>query len=198
MPTAIVFSFGRGKLVCGGEGGAIAVADSTFYDALLLVTQHPIRAMQEALVDLPFEDVDSVAPHARIHPFAAALIAEGIPQIEKRLPTWRACAKTVHEMLRCADFQPVVPPAGAHSALRTVPVYTSDAERLAAFCAERGWTLRRSANRDLTKTRTVVAGSLLPALRSLGLRRRPARIRHTSTTYENTEDAVRRLWIVHP
>lgn len=65
---AIVLSFGPGKPLYAGEGGALITDDPWLYERMVAETQHPYRHLRELGLAHSFE----TALHARIHPLAAA------------------------------------------------------------------------------------------------------------------------------
>ncbi len=68
---ALVVSFGPGKAVDAGEGGAIVTDDDLLYEKLLWHTQHPRRQRRELGLGCDNE----FALNARIHPAAAEAVA---------------------------------------------------------------------------------------------------------------------------
>jgi perosamine synthetase len=73
------FSFGPGKPVCTGEGGALCTNDPTLYARAVQLSQHPLR--QRWLITDPNQNaqIDGFQSHCRIHPAAACL---GLIQLE--------------------------------------------------------------------------------------------------------------------
>jgi dTDP-4-amino-4,6-dideoxygalactose transaminase len=66
-----VLSFGPGKAICLGEGGAVLCRDESFYHRAVALSQHPERAMAEhgSLDGVPLLN-------ARMHPLAAVIGVE--------------------------------------------------------------------------------------------------------------------------
>jgi len=64
-----VMSFGPGKPLSLGEGGAVLFRDADLYQRAVAVSQHPERCINE---DIDY-CLDELAVNARIHPFAAIL-----------------------------------------------------------------------------------------------------------------------------
>ena len=69
---AIVLSFGPGKPLDAGEGGAVLTDDDDFYQRLVWLTQHPERHR----VDLGLGVGNEFGLNLRIHPASAALAVE--------------------------------------------------------------------------------------------------------------------------
>jgi dTDP-4-amino-4,6-dideoxygalactose transaminase len=197
-PTAVVFSFGRGKLICGGEGGAVATQGPDLHDAILLASQHPIRVLQNLLTDLPFDAVDSVAPNARIHPFAAALVAAGVKDFCQRRCQYRQAISKVRERLMEAGFPPVPVPADASQAPPVIPVRTDRADDLLVFCQEQEWKVRRCPQKPLVLSPTVKKRHYLPALGHLGFPQRRIAVRHVKPEYPEAFDCAQTLYLIDP
>lgn len=196
MPTAVVFSFGRGKLVYAGEGGAIATTCAPLYDALLIATQHPIRTMQELREDIPLKSLDSVVPNCRIHPFAATLATEGVLKLNKRLHTYQTLIEEIREALCRNGFRPVHIPKGERQAPPFIPVLSDSEEDLKEFCLENGWKVSRTTGILLAETETVLTRHYLPAIRRLGFQTRQIDIRLNNCP--NARRNVKRTFLVLP
>ena len=196
-PTAVVFSFGRGKQVCGGEGGAVVVSDERTYDALLITTQHPIRVLQNSLSDLPFELVDSVAPNARIHPFSAALITSEIRRLRENLHESRKLISQAREILSQMGLQPVPLPPGTAQAPPLIPLMTDRGERLREICRRYGWRLEKNSRKPLPMLPSVKMKRYLPALLYLGFPTKRIKLRHTSKRYPQTMRCSEQLYLIH-
>lgn len=69
---AMVVSFGSGKVVFGGEGGAIITNNSDLYAKLLSICQHPHRQERDCGIGMSTE----LALNGRIHPLAAIMANE--------------------------------------------------------------------------------------------------------------------------
>src|SRR2546422_10150072 len=104
-----VFSFGRGKLLTTGEGGMAVTNDPELYDRLVLVSQHPVRALWE-VEDPGLRDlVDEVSLSCRILPLAAAIGLAEIPRLEALLQTRRRACLALGQALRdIPGFRPCV------------------------------------------------------------------------------------------
>jgi len=64
----LVLSFGVGKALSTGEGGAILTDDARLHERLIELTQHPLRHKRE----VGLAGTSELAMHARMHPVAAA------------------------------------------------------------------------------------------------------------------------------
>lgn len=79
VADVIVLSFGPGKPMDLGEGGAVVTDDGDLYEKVVRITQHPDRVRRElSLVDC--DDVQFL--NGRMHPAAVAL---GLAKIDKTL-----------------------------------------------------------------------------------------------------------------
>ncbi len=82
LADATVLSFGPGKPLDCGEGGAIVTSNTALYETLLRTSQHPSRQGLE----LGFQQATEFGPlNARIHPGAAAAACVGFEDALKRL-----------------------------------------------------------------------------------------------------------------
>lgn len=68
LGEAALYSFGPGKCIDVGEGGAVVVA-STLRDSLLKASAHPVRQLHGGI-----RDVERSVLNMRIHPLAAVLL----------------------------------------------------------------------------------------------------------------------------
>jgi perosamine synthetase len=72
LADALVVSFGHGKPLWAGEGGAVVTTNRDIYEKVLWWTQHPARQIRELGPSLRNE----FGTNARIHPLAALWLAE--------------------------------------------------------------------------------------------------------------------------
>lgn len=198
FPTAVVFSFGRGKLICGGEGGAVALHRAALYDAVLLASQHPIRVLQNLEASLSFDEVDSVAPNARIHPFAAALVALGIENFRKHHRQYCQLISETRKQLAEVGFPPVPVPPFAEQSPPVIPVRTDRAEALLEFCQTQSWNVEKCCREPLVSLPTVTKGMYLPALTRLGFPSQGITVRHTRGEYPEASACTKSLYLIHP
>lgn len=88
------YSFGRGKLLTGGEGGALATRDRALYQRAVWLTQHPLRQRFE--LEQPPNDF---AWNYRIHPIAAALTAVQIQSADDKIKRRQAFFRKLSDRL---------------------------------------------------------------------------------------------------
>lgn len=69
----VALSFGRGKLLSVGEGGALLCNDRALYERAVAVSQHPLRAHRQVDDLERRRDLDGVATNARLSPLLAEL-----------------------------------------------------------------------------------------------------------------------------
>ena len=107
LAHVIVVSFGSGKTLCAGEGGAILTDDEELYDRLLWYTQHPYRQKRELGLGLTNE----FALNFRIHPLAAVWAEADFEPALSRLRQHRQWADGVVNLLDNSGFtQPLCYP----------------------------------------------------------------------------------------
>jgi dTDP-4-amino-4,6-dideoxygalactose transaminase len=105
---AACFSLGRGKLVCGGEGGVLVTRSVKLYESALALTQHPERVRRRLGPRFPIH----FGLNYRIHPLAAVLALAELKQMNVRLDHRRRVRIQVLEALGdCKEVQ--VPPSAA-------------------------------------------------------------------------------------
>jgi len=137
---AAVFSFGWGKLVCAGEGGAVAFRDAQLWRRAVGLCQHPLRQFREKV-----EGLGDLAMNARMHPLAAALV---LAQWQL-WPAWlerrrRACLDLTGRLEHLAGLAvPSDPPQGTHSFHRYVLRLPDEtwASKLRGRLAEQGFAV---------------------------------------------------------
>jgi dTDP-4-amino-4,6-dideoxygalactose transaminase len=102
LGDAACFSLGRGKAVCGGEGGVLATNNKTLHERTICISQHPLRAFRQisSEIDLPF--LDELNWNYRIHPFAAILALADLKVAGERINHRQAILKTV-----CEQFEAI-------------------------------------------------------------------------------------------
>ena len=75
-------SFGRGKIICAGEGGALIGKCNKMYDRSLLISQHPLKTVHK-LHDLGNLDaVSGLSYNFRLHPWLAALANLSLDELQ--------------------------------------------------------------------------------------------------------------------
>ena len=102
LGDAACFSLGRGKAVCGGEGGVLVTSNKTLYERAVCISQHPLRAFRQvsSQTDLPF--LDELNWNYRIHPFAAILALADLKVTGERVNHRQTILKTV-----CEQFEAI-------------------------------------------------------------------------------------------
>ena len=83
-------SFGRSKAIPAGEGGAVCCNDPALFERLLLISQHPLRASREVEDPALRLSIGELNLSLRIHPIAARLVLEQVPDLGVRMERRRA------------------------------------------------------------------------------------------------------------
>lgn len=95
------FSFGRGKILSAGEGGMVVTNDPDLHDRLLLVSQHPARALIE-LGDASLRGyANEQSLSCRLHPVAAAICLAQMPELSSRIELRRRACLELADRLQC-------------------------------------------------------------------------------------------------
>jgi perosamine synthetase len=113
---ATAYSFGRGKLVCGGEGGMLVCRDRGIYERALLAGQHPLRCRREITDPNQRGEHSALAPTARLHPLIACIVRAELSLLEERRLRLRS---NCLDLLRCLEgvdgvAAPVEAPGAEH------------------------------------------------------------------------------------
>jgi dTDP-4-amino-4,6-dideoxygalactose transaminase len=92
------YSLGRGKAVCGGEGGVLVTNDREIYEKAIVLSQHPLRVFREIAdsIDVLHNELNW---NYRIHPFAAVLALADLKTAEIRIRHRQMVLKTVADGL---------------------------------------------------------------------------------------------------
>ena len=114
------FSFGRGKAITMGEGGAVVCDDPDLYERMILVSQHPLRGIID-IEDYDFrQSVTELCMSYRMSPLLAAI---GLGQIDllpqvmaRKQKTARKLAATLQGI---AGFNPPTEPLGLEHGYRS-------------------------------------------------------------------------------
>jgi perosamine synthetase len=101
LGDAACFSLGRGKAVCGGEGGVLVTNDLQLYEKAIALTQHPFRAFREIVDGSDCLFLDELNWNYRIHPFAAILALADLQVVKERLAHRRKILYIVQQELEC-------------------------------------------------------------------------------------------------
>ncbi len=91
LADALVLSFGPGKPLCCGEGGAILTSDAKLYESCVRVAHHPERFRYEFSLQ-GYENRPAI--NARIHPLAAVMGLAQLGRFDRLRRSRSAHAKT--------------------------------------------------------------------------------------------------------
>lgn len=131
LGDAACFSLGRGKAVCGGEGGVLVTDNKTLCERAVCISQHPLRAFRQvsSQTDLPF--LDELNWNYRIHPFAAILALADLKVAGERIKHRQIILKTVCEQFEAiSGFDTIRCYPGDCSAAYGVPLTYDLSDRL--------------------------------------------------------------------
>jgi len=78
------YSLGRGKPVCGGEGGVLVTNNQRIYEKAIEISQHPLRIFREVCGDI-HAYADGLNWNYRIHPISVVLALADLENAKKRL-----------------------------------------------------------------------------------------------------------------
>jgi len=136
LGDAACFSLGRGKAVCGGEGGVLVTNNKTLHERAICISQHPLRAFRQASleIDLPF--LDELNWNYRIHPLAAILALADLKVAGERINHRQSILKTVCEQFETiSDFNTINCYPGDSSAAYGVPLTYDFSDRIPLLSA---------------------------------------------------------------
>jgi dTDP-4-amino-4,6-dideoxygalactose transaminase len=123
LGDAACFSLGRGKAVCGGEGGVLVTNDETVYKRAIALTQHPLRMQREIVVNICLPFSDELSWNYRIHPLAAVLALAELRIAEQRVAHRRLIRQTIHKKLNSIPrIKPIKCYPGDSSAAYGIPL----------------------------------------------------------------------------
>lgn len=91
-----VLSFGRGKLLSTGEGGMTLTNDPDLYERLLLITQHPIRALSE---------IDNPALIARVDETSMSVRMGALPALIGKADLTAAASRLERRRETCGELR---------------------------------------------------------------------------------------------
>lgn len=94
------FSFGRAKSITTGEGGMVTCDDPDVYERLLLVCQHPLRALREVESTDLRASVGEINLSGRLSPFAAAIGYAQIDELQRVIAAREAAAGRIASAMR--------------------------------------------------------------------------------------------------
>jgi perosamine synthetase len=119
LGNAACFSLGRGKTVCGGEGGVLVTDDEVLYERAITISQHPLRAFR--MEQSPFSD--ELCWNYRIHPLAAVLAMADLEIADERLYYRKHILDAFHaEFESIPGIDPVYCSKGDTSAAYGIPL----------------------------------------------------------------------------
>ena len=122
------YSLGRGKAVCGGEGGVMVTNDEDLYERAVAISQHPLRAEGEIVdgVGIPYRD--ELGWNFRIHPVAAVFALADLKTAQVRRDHRRNILKIItEELASCTQIIPVgILPEGVSAAYGVPLTYISE------------------------------------------------------------------------
>jgi len=95
------FSLGRGKLVCGGEGGILVTDNEQIFERAVALTQHPERSRR---IRGPGTELKALGLNYRIHPLAAVLALQDLKDMKRRLNHRKAVFEAFWEGLEKQDL----------------------------------------------------------------------------------------------
>jgi perosamine synthetase len=97
LGDAACFSLGKGKAVCGGEGGVLVTNDKALFVRAICISQHPLRAFRQITPEINYPFLDELSWNYRIHPFAAILALADLKVAGERINHRQTILKTAHE-----------------------------------------------------------------------------------------------------
>jgi dTDP-4-amino-4,6-dideoxygalactose transaminase len=100
LGDAACFSLGRGKAVCGGEGGVLVTNNKQLYEQAIALTQHPVRIFRETGSEPISSSLDELSWNYRIHPLAAVLALADLQLATDRIPHRQSILNTIHQKLK--------------------------------------------------------------------------------------------------
>lgn len=123
------FSFGRGKLISTGEGGALATDDADIYERAVLVSQHPLRGLRTIEDRRLRASVGEFGLTYRLSPLLAVIGQAQLATLPARLARRRsAAARRDRQLIGVARILPPCNPPGArHAYYRYVARWTGPA-----------------------------------------------------------------------
>jgi perosamine synthetase len=105
------YSLGRGKVVCGGEGGVLVTNHRHIYEKAISVSQHPLRVFRDVFDEFG-NCPDELNWNYRIHPLAAVLALADLKtaseRVNHRKMVKKAFAKHIERMgqIKIVDHYP--------------------------------------------------------------------------------------------
>jgi dTDP-4-amino-4,6-dideoxygalactose transaminase len=130
----VALSFGRGKLLSVGEGGALLCNDRALYERAVAVSQHPLRAHRQVDDLERRQALDGVAANARLSPLLAELAIgqlEGIWRTGLRDRLYERFSRALEEIeaLGLGSALPAVPEESRPSGIG-IPLSTGNSSEV--------------------------------------------------------------------
>ena len=94
------YSLGRGKAVCGGEGGVLVTKNENIYERATAISQHPLRAHREIVSESDLHFSDELNWNYRIHTLAAVMALADLEVAFERVAHRRQVLKNIHKKLQ--------------------------------------------------------------------------------------------------
>jgi dTDP-4-amino-4,6-dideoxygalactose transaminase len=120
LGDAACFSFGLGKVVDAGGGGALVTQHADVFEAAVRAGQHPTRQLREGVA----EPTPLSQNHA-IHPLAATLALLGIEELQQRLRARRASVRALERRLTDPEIPHLLRPRPRRGIRPSWHVYTA-------------------------------------------------------------------------
>jgi len=136
LGDAACFSLGRGKAVCGGEGGVLVTNNRQLYERAIAFTQHPLRIFRQVMSSNTTALHDELNRNYRIHPLAAVLALADLSVADIRVLHRKRILNIVHQQLESVPgVGPVLGYPGDCTAAYGVPL-TYDFKQLGGISRE--------------------------------------------------------------
>ena len=143
------FSLGRGKAVCGGEGGVLVSNNNTLHERAICISQHPLRTFRQITAGIDYPFLDELNWNYRIHPLAAILALADLKVAGERVNHRQTVLKTV-----CEQFEAI-------SGFKTIRCYPGDCS--AAYGVPLTYDFSDRMPRQLAVERLQADGFLIQA-----------------------------------
>lgn len=133
----VAFSFGRGKLLSVGEGGALVCQDRAAYERVVAASQHPLRQHRDLDALERRRAIDGVGMNFRMHPLVASLALGQLEGLRRtgRCNALRRTFRQIQNTLARADLEHLLPNTPSNGqpnghAVPLLPSSTDDVEHL--------------------------------------------------------------------
>lgn len=101
----VCVSFGAGKALSVGEGGAVAFRDATHFERAVLMTQHPLRALNDLDDPLLRDSVSELGTSYRLSELVAAIGLVRLPTLPDRIAEARRQAAKTSAVLSSLELR---------------------------------------------------------------------------------------------